>query len=331
MSLVGELAQKAGHTVRIECRIRHQDGSWRWTEGAAKNLLGEPGVQAIVVKYRDITERKTAEAEIQKLAAFPLYSPNPVLELSADGALTYFNDAAQQAARLLGKNHPREILPSGVKEIIKVCLGTGKSTTGLEFTLEGRTLSWSFFPILVSQVVQCYAFDITDRLNLEAQLRQSQKMETVGQLAAGIAHDFNNILTVIQGHAELLVGEPNLAPHMAEALKQISQASSRAAHLTRQLLTFSRRQVMQPRILDLNEVVASVTNTLNRLLGEQVALQCNYSTNLPPVLADVSMMEQLITNLAANARDAMPNGGQLILSTFTTEIDEHYARDHAEA
>src|SRR5205823_6346201 len=82
--------------------------------------------------YRDITERKTAEAEIQKLAAFPLYSPNPVLELSADGTLTYFNDAAQQAARLLGKNHPREILPSGVKEIIKVCLGAGKSTTGAE-------------------------------------------------------------------------------------------------------------------------------------------------------------------------------------------------------
>src|SRR5439155_25334934 len=149
--------------------------------------------------------------------------------------------------------------------------------------------------------------------------------------AAGTPHDFNNILTVIHGHAELLVAEPNLAPHMAEALKQISHAASRAAHLTRQLLTFSRRQVMQPRILDLNEVVASITNTLNRLLGEQVALQCNYSTNLPPVLADVSMMEQLITNLAVNARDAMPNGGQLILSTFTTEIDEDYARDHAEA
>jgi len=153
----------------------------------------------------------------------------------------------------------------------------------------------------------------------------------VGQLAAGIAHDFNNILTVIQGHAELLVLEPNLAPNMSEALKQISNAASRAAYLTRQLLTFSRRQVMQPRILDLNEVVGSVTKTLNRLLGEQVALQCNYSTNLPPVLADASMLEQLITNLASNARDAMPNGGQLIVSTFTTEIDEDYAHDHPEA
>ena len=331
ISLLNGLAQNPGHAVRIECRVQHKDGSWRWMEGTGKNLLSEPGVESIILNYRDITERKLAEGEIQKLAAFPLYNPNPVLELSSHGALTYFNDAAQQMTRALGKSNPRQILPPDLPDIIKSCLETGRSRANVEVHLDGRTLSWSFFPILVSQVVQCYAFDVTDRLNLEAQLRQSQKMETVGQLAAGIAHDFNNILTVIQGHAELLVGEPNLAPHMAEALKQISQASSRAAHLTRQLLTFSRRQVMQPRILDLNEVVASVTNTLNRLLGEQVALQCNYSTNLPPVLADVSMMEQLITNLAANARDAMPNGGQLILSTFTTEIDEDYARDHAEA
>src|SRR5207244_149283 len=209
---------KAGHIVRIECRVRHRDGTWRWTEGAAKNLLDEPGVQAIVVNYRDITERKTAEAEIQKLAAFPLYNPNPVLEFSADGALTYFNDAAQQAAGLLGRKHPREILPPGVKDIIKTCLQTAKSTVGLEITLEGRTLSWSFFPILVSQVVQCYAFDITERLSLEAQLRKSQKMESVGQLAAGVAHDFNNILTIIQGHAELLIAEVTSSPRTVEAL-----------------------------------------------------------------------------------------------------------------
>jgi PAS domain S-box-containing protein len=331
ISLLNGLAQNPGHAVRIECRVLHKDGSWRWMEGTGKNLLNEPSVEAIILNYRDITERKLAEGEIQKLAAFPLYNPNPVLELSAEGALTYFNDAAQQMARALGRSSPREILPPDFEDIIKNCLETGRSRANVELRRDGRTLSWSFFPILVSQVVQCYAFDVTDRLNLEAQLRQSQKMEIVGQLAAGVAHDFNNILTVIQGHAELLVVEPNLAPHIGDALKQISNAASRAAFLTRQLLTFSRRQVMQPRILDLNEVVGSVTKTLNRLLGDQVALQCNYSTNLPPVLADASMMEQLITNLAANARDAMPNGGQLIVSTFTTEIDEDYARDHPEA
>jgi PAS domain S-box-containing protein len=331
ISLVNGLAQKAGHTVRLECRLRHRDGSWRWTEGAAKNLLVEPGVHAIVINYRDITERKSAEAEIQKLAAFPLYSPNPVLELSADGKLTYFNDAAQQVARLLGKSHPREILPPRVKDIIASCLGTGKSTTGLEITMEGRTISWSFFPILVSQVVQCYAFDITERLMLEAQLRQSQKMESVGQLAAGVAHDFNNILTIIQGHAELLLAETHASPHTTEALKQISHAAARAANLTRQLLTFSRRQVMQPKIVDLNEAVGNVAKMLNRLLGEQITLQCNYAANLAPVLADVGMIEQLLMNLSVNARDAMPKGGQLIISTFATEIDEGYVKDHPEA
>ncbi len=331
LNLLTGLAQHPGQTVRLECRIRHRDGSWRWMEGAAKNLLDEPGVQAVVVNYRDITERKGAEAEIQKLAAFPLYSPNPVLELSADGELTYFNDAAQQAARLLGRNHPREILPAGIREIIKGCLGSGKSTTGLEMTLEGQTLSWSFFPVLASRVVQCYGFDITERLTLEAQLRQSQKMESVGQLAAGVAHDFNNILTIIQGHAELLLAEGSSPPATVDALKQICTAATRAANLIRQLLTFSRRQVMQPKILDLNEVVGNVTKMLNRLLGEQITLQCNYAANLPPLLADPGMMEQLILNLAINARDAMLKSGQLIISTFATEIDYAYVQDHPEA
>src|SRR6266540_6239157 len=331
LNLLTGLAQHPGQTVRLECRIRHRDGSWRWMEGAAKNLLDEPGVQAVVVNYRDITERKGAEAEIQKLAAFPLYSPNPVLELSADGELTYFNDAAQQAARLLGRNHPREILPAGIREIIKGCLGSGKSTTGLEMTLEGQTLSWSFFPVLASRVVQCYGFDITERLTLEAQLRQSQKMESVGQLAYGVAHDFNNILTIIQGHAELLLAEGSSPPATVDALKQICTAATRAANLIRQLLTFSRRQVMQPKILDLNEVVGNVTKMLNRLLGEQITLQCNYAANLPPLLADPGMMEQLILNLAINARDAMLKSGQLIISTFATEIDYAYVQDHPEA
>src|SRR6185295_15588918 len=174
----------------------------------------------------------------------------------------------------------------------------------------GRTLSWSFFPILVGQVIHAYAVDITDRLSLEQQLRQAQKMESVGQLAAGVAHDFNNILTIIQGHTELLLADAALPRGMVESLKHVSSAASRAANLTRQLLTFSRRQVMQPRILDLNEVVGNVTRMLNRILGENISLQCNYSTNLPSVLADVGMMEQLILNLAVNARDAMPRGGQ---------------------
>jgi signal transduction histidine kinase/ActR/RegA family two-component response regulator len=300
-------------------------------EGTAKNLLEEGSIRAVVTNCRDITDRKKAELEIQKLAAFPLYNPNPVLELAGDGKLTYFNDAAQQMARSFGKVHPREILPPDLHAILENCLTSGKSKIATEMNLDSRTLAWAFFPIPVSRVIHAYAMEITERLSLEHQLRQSQKMESVGQLAAGVAHDFNNILTIIQGHTELILSDPHLAPGLNEPLKQIATAATRAANLTRQLLTFSRRQVMQPRILDLNEVVGNVTKMLNRLLGEQISLQCNYSTSLPPVLADLGMMEQLILNLAVNARDAMPKGGQLIISTFTSEIDEAYVQLHAEA
>jgi two-component system, cell cycle sensor histidine kinase and response regulator CckA len=162
--------------------------------------------------------------------------------------------------------------------------------------------------------------DVTERLSLEAQLRHSQKMEAVGQLAAGVAHDFNNILTIIQGHANLLLATSIRYPELVDPLGQISGAVDRAANLTRQLLTFSRKQVLQPKLLDISEVVGNATKMLNRLLGENIELQFSYSPSLPPVLADVGMMEQMIINLAVNARDAMPRGGQLTISTGLREI-----------
>ena len=147
--------------------------------------------------------------------------------------------------------------------------------------------------------------DVTTQRQLEEQLRQSQKMEAIGQLAGGVAHDFNNILTVIQGHASLLAAA-NLDESAAKSAEQIIQAAERAAGLTRQLLTFSRRQLIQPKKLDMNKIVGNMTNMLGRLLGEDVALQLNYCQSPPMVEADVGMMEQVLLNLAVNARDAMP-------------------------
>lgn len=172
--------------------------------------------------------------------------------------------------------------------------------------------------------------DISERLQLEAQLRQSQKMESVGQLAGGIAHDFNNILTVIQGHSSLLsAGELNEMQN--ESTEQIARAAERAAKLTRQLLTFSRRQVMQTRALDLNEVVSNISKMLRSLVGEDVALQVNYASATPMIYADTGMMEQLIMNLSVNSRDAMPKGGQLTISTSTILIDHSYTQKNSEA
>ena len=198
-------------------------------------------------------ERKRADAELQKLAAFVQLNPNAAMELNATGTITYFNEAAQRLAISVSRNNPGEILPPDMELIICECLATGQSKVRLETRLEGRTLSWSIHPVLPSNVVHCYVEDITERLSLEAQLRQSQKMESIGQLAAGVAHDFNNMLTIIQGHSSSLLAKPALPPEVVDSVQAVYFAAERAAGLTRQLLMFSRKNVMQPELLDLHE------------------------------------------------------------------------------
>lgn len=173
--------------------------------------------------------------------------------------------------------------------------------------------------------------DVTTQKRLEEQLRQSQKMDAIGQLAGGVAHDFNNILTVIHGHASLLLAGANLTGMPAKSAQQIVHAAERAAGLTRQLLTFSRRQMMLPRQLDMNEVVSNMTQLLGRILGEDITLQVNYWPQPPMVNADASMMEQVVLNLAVNARDAMPKGGQLSIKIAVTDVDEAHVAEHPEA
>jgi two-component system cell cycle sensor histidine kinase/response regulator CckA len=173
--------------------------------------------------------------------------------------------------------------------------------------------------------------DITERLTLEARLRQSQKMESVGQLAAGVAHDINNILTIIQGHAGLLL---NAAPPNADSvksLKQISAASERAAGFIRHLLMFSRKQIYQTKIMDLNAMLHNLEGMLPRMLGEHIALQIHCSPNLPCIAADNAMVEQIVINLAVNARDAMPRGGTLLIETSAADISAALARQNPEA
>ncbi len=162
--------------------------------------------------------------------------------------------------------------------------------------------------------------DITQQKRLEDELRHSQKMESVGQLAGGIAHDFNNILTVIQGHSSLLQLDRMLTPKTRESIQQISHVADRAANLTRQLLTFSRKQVIQPKNLDLNEIVSNMTKLLQRVLGEDISLQVSFNSKLPIIRADPGMIEQILMNLAVNSRDAMPRGGKLFVQTSSIEL-----------
>ena len=296
-----------------------------YTEDEVHFLLSVGTVIAMAV------ERQRTEPEIQKLAAFAKFNPNPVLEFSSDGRLIYFNDAAQKMAEALDQVHPDAILPPGAAGIVQTCLATGRRRLQLETRPGAKILSWSFYPILASQTVHCYVEDMTERSGLEEQLRQAQKMESVGQLAAGVAHDFNNILTIIQGHSGLLMARPNLSPAMTTSIQAVSFAAERAASLTRQLLMFSRKQVMQLKSLDLKEVVANLSKMLQRLIGETITLQCQSPQSLPNIKGDTGMMEQILMNLAVNARDAMPRGGQLYVTTEAVRVDENYARAHPDA
>ncbi len=279
----------------------------------------------------DTTERQLAAVEIENLAAFPRYNPNPVMQFSAQGDLIYFNESAQQMAKSLGKETIAEMLPEDTATIVRECIATGDDKLKRETKIGTRTISWSFFPIAALRCVHCYASDFTERLNLEQQLRQSQKMQSVGQLAAGVAHDFNNILTIIQGHSELMTGTEKLTPPGIESLDQIRLAAERAAKLTQQLLTFGRKQFMQVEPITINDVINRVTQMLRRVLGENVSLRCNLAPRLPVIEGDVTMMEQIIMNLSVNARDAMPNGGSLIIGTVPVMVTRAYVTRNPEA
>jgi len=172
------------------------------------------------------------------------------------------------------------------------------------------------------------AQDISERHLLEEQLRQSQKMEAVGRLAGGVAHDFNNLLTVIKGHAELLLNGPAPSEQYARKIEQIDRAADRATALTRQLLAFSRLQVLQPHVMNLNDVVEEMGRLLPRLIGEDVELVIRRAEDLGAIRADASQMEQVIMNLAVNARDAMPNGGRILIETLNAGLDSTYSAMH---
>src|ERR1700729_1553342 len=176
---------------------------------------------------------------------------------------------------------------------------------------------------------ELFAEDVTERRTLEQQLRQSQKMEAVGRLAGGIAHDFNNLLMGISGSSEFLLERLGAEPHLRGPAQEISSAAERASSLTRQLLAFSRKQMLAPRIVNLNEVATENTKMLTRMIGEDIDLVMVPGANLWPVRADAGQIEQVIMNLAVNARDAMPSGGKLTIETSNVTLDEAYARFHA--
>ncbi|MGC2541545.1 MAG: PAS domain S-box protein, partial [Candidatus Sulfotelmatobacter sp.] len=200
-----------------------------------------------------------------------------------------------------------------------------KDGLGTVVRVSGRAVSFADN----EKAFELFAEDVTERRALEQQLQQSQKMEAVGRLAGGIAHDFNNLLMVISGYSEFLLDRLGPDPALRGPAQEIAGASQRASSLTRQLLAFSRKQMLAPKILDLNEVVTENLKMLTRVIGEDIDLVMVPAAVLGSVRADAGQIDQVIMNLAVNARDAMPAGGKLTIETSNVSLDEEYARFHA--
>jgi PAS domain S-box-containing protein len=295
----------------------------------------------------DITQRKEAEEGYMRLATAVEQAAEGILITDAAGTILYVNPAFEKTsgysrAEVTGQN-PR-LLKSGRQDAAfyrhmwdvlrhgRVWCGhlVNKKKDGTLFE-EEATIS----PIrnAAGKITNHVAVkrDVTREAALEAQLRQSQKMEAIGQLAGGIAHDFNNLLTAIHANAAQLLETPPGPGVAAECSQQILEAAERAATLTRRLLMFSRKQILQPVNLDLNEVVAQTAKMLQRILGEDVSLVPETAADLPIIKADAGMIEQILLNLAVNSRDAMPGGGKLVIATGTELLDEKLAARQAGA
>jgi PAS domain S-box-containing protein len=307
------------------------------------------GQDAVLVVARDITEHKRAEEALRqaerKYRSIVEDAIVGIFQTTPEGRYLSVNPAL---ATMMGYNSAQELI-EGVSDIGRQVYVDPSRREEFESLLriselrnfeaeiyrkDGSTIwiSTSARAVYQDGKVYCYegmCQDITQRKVLESQLLQSQKMEAVGLLAGGVAHDFNNALGVIAGYSDLLqmqLPEGNSQRRYAE---EISKAAHRAANLTRQLLAFSRKQVIQPVVLDLNTVVADMAKMLKRLIGEDIDIVITPEAHLGQIKADPGQLEQVLMNLAVNARDAMPQGGKVMVGTANADLDETYARQHA--
>jgi two-component system, cell cycle sensor histidine kinase and response regulator CckA len=344
-----EEARRTGIGLPLEYRVRHKDGSWRMLESTSsviRNSKGNP--EKLVIVNRDVTERERAAEALQRsessFRSVVEDAPYGIYRASIVGDLILVNFALQ---KMLGYDSREELLQANVgthiyrhapeherfirtvvrEQYFKDVELEWKRKDGAPITVrcsgwpvrdEGGTVTY----------LEVFAEDVTERRVLERQLRMAQKMEAVGRLSGGIAHDFNNLLGVIIGYSQVLKRSLGIATPLYEHAEEIEKAGQRAVSLTRQLLAFSRQQVLEPVILNLNSLVSDMEKMLPRLIGEDVTLELNLDPALAQVKADHGQIEQVIMNLTVNARDAMLDGGKLTIQTANVELDLAYTRQH---
>lgn len=291
-------------------------------------------------------ERRRAEEELRKNESILrlLFEHNPLPTWLYEVDSLMFLRVNQAAVQLYGYSHEEfekmsilAIRPDSEREKAAAYVremedGTQEHGFWLHQAKDGKTFEVEIISHALiyagKRVRLVVAQDISERRNLELQLRQAQKMEAIGRLAGGVAHDFNNLLMVIKGHTELLLNVLPPSDHVARKIEQIDRSADRAATLTRQLLAFSRLQVLQLQVINLNSVLEEMGKLLPRLIGEDIELVVRAGQDLGAIRADASQMEQIIMNLAVNSRDAMPNGGKLVIETQNADLDQTYTASH---
>jgi len=328
----------------------YTDKDLRLAERVADQIAGA------IANAQLFIERKRAEEALrqseEKYRTIVENIQDGYLEVDLAGNFTFVNDAqcrnlGYTREELIGMNNRQYTDETTARKLYQTFNGvyrTGEPVKVLDLEVIRKDGTKTFNEISVSLIrdsegkpigFRAIARDVTERkraeeerLALQEQLRQSQKMEAIGKLAGGVAHDFNNLLTVIHGYSELILNSLDQSSRLRQDVQEILNASERASSLTRQLLAFSRKQVLQPKVLDLNDHVPNMDKMLRRMIGEDVELVTLLAKDLGRIKADPGQIEQVILNLAVNAKDAMLNGGKLTIETANVKLDESYARSH---
>lgn len=344
-----EDARRSGIGKTLEYRLRHKNGTWLVLESTSSvicNANGEP--EKLVIVNRDVTERKRAEEALRRSEAdfrsVVEDAPYGIYRASIAGQFLQVNPALQ---KMLGYELEQDLLRrdlatdifrhDGEYRRVTECLTHTEEIKDIEIEWKKQdgtpiTVRCSGRRINDENGVPAYfevfAEDATEKRVLERQLRMAQKMEAIGRLSGGIAHDFNNLLGVIIGYSRVLNKALSTNTALREHALEIEKAGQRAASLTKQLLAFSRQQVLTPAVLNLNTLASDMEKMLPRLLGEDIEVSLALGPELGSVKADQSQIEQVIMNLAVNARDAMPMGGKLKIQTANVTLDQTFTRDH---